>query len=403
MAIYAKAFNHIRDFFRAYRLPILLTLALRMGYSIWSAIIWVMLDPAFPRSAATVWETYYHLTPSTTLAGRAFIDVWLRWDAVHYMNIAAFGYGGVGPGDSVFFPLYPYLAGFLARLGGINVTLAGLLLSSLATLLLLICLWELCLALFADRALARDALLLLALYPTAFFLHAPFTDALFLLCSVSAVLLMLRHQPLLAGLLACAAGLARPQGVLLLLPLGVMLAQKLLRERRLPRWQEITGLVLVPLGFLAYILWRSSAGLSGLASSLQTHSNVRFQNPLATLYTAIQRVISAPRGIEISELVSVLLFLAILIWMVAQPRFRAQPALLLYAAITWLLITSKTTIGGAPLQSANRYVLHMFPVFIGLAALLQNAHPNLRRAVLLFFPALGMVCAALSALWIFVG
>ena|SRR5271157_3379001 len=135
---------------KKYKFPIILTLALRIGYSLWLAFIWFFVDKSFPSTPIALWENYYHLTRSSTLISRSFIDVWLRWDAVHYMNIAAFGYRGVGVGDTVFFPLYPYLVGELSKIVLVNVTLMGILVSSFATMVALICFYELVLILFND-------------------------------------------------------------------------------------------------------------------------------------------------------------------------------------------------------------------------------------------------------------
>jgi len=100
-------FSALSHFYKKYRFQILLILGLRIGYSLWLAIVWLVIDQYIPLSEGVLWETYYNLERSSTLLGRAFIDVWLRWDAVHYMNMAAFGYEGVGVADTVFFPLYP--------------------------------------------------------------------------------------------------------------------------------------------------------------------------------------------------------------------------------------------------------------------------------------------------------
>ena len=386
---------------KKYQFPIFLALGLRIVYSLWSAVVWWMVDSAFPLTSTALWETYHNLTRSSTLPGRALIDVWLRWDAVHYMNIAAFGYKGAG--DTVFFPLYPVLVGGLARITTLNVTLVGILVSSLAALLLLVCFYDLVLCLFEDAALAKWSVGLFALYPTALFLHAPFTDALFLLCSVASILMLVRKKPVLAGVFACAAGLTRPQGMLLIIPMLVVYIQTHWRDRQLFQWREALGLVIAPLGFGAYSLWRASFGMADMVQSLEQYSNVRFQDPLTTLFKAAAAIVQNPSLIEISELVSVLLFLAILIWMVTRPQFRQHPALLLYSAATWLLITSKTTIDGSPLQSANRYVLHIFFVFVGLAFLLLKFPDRHRKMIVLIFSVLGMIVATLSALWVFVG
>jgi len=77
-------------FYKNYQFQIWLVLGLRIGYSFWLAMVWFVIDRYIPLSEGVLWETYYNLERSSTLLGRAFIDVWLRWDAVHYMNIAEF-------------------------------------------------------------------------------------------------------------------------------------------------------------------------------------------------------------------------------------------------------------------------------------------------------------------------
>src|ERR1700730_34269 len=76
-----------------------------------------------------------------------WLNVWNRWDAIHYQNIAQNGYQAIGEGRFllVFFPLYPLLVrlvAFLARdyvlsafiVSGIASVVAGWLLKRLATL-----------------------------------------------------------------------------------------------------------------------------------------------------------------------------------------------------------------------------------------------------------------------------
>jgi len=193
---------------------------MRVSLSLWLALIWIVLDKYIPTSESVLWETYYNLERSSSLSSRAFIDVWLRWDAVHYMNIEEFGYKGVGVGDTVFFPLYPYLVGLLSKLTAINLTLVGIFTSSFATMIALIFLYELVIELFNNKDLAKWSTICLAFYPTAFFLHAPYTDALFLSLSIGSILMMVKKKPLIAGWLVFFAGLTRTQGILFIYPNG---------------------------------------------------------------------------------------------------------------------------------------------------------------------------------------
>ncbi len=79
-------------------------------------MIWLIVDRNFQSSDIFIRETYKNLTPSSTIIGRGLLDVWLRWDAVHYMNLARYGYSITNIGDFNYPPLYPYLTGIIARL-----------------------------------------------------------------------------------------------------------------------------------------------------------------------------------------------------------------------------------------------------------------------------------------------
>ncbi|MDO9087152.1 MAG: mannosyltransferase family protein [Anaerolineaceae bacterium] len=395
--------SNLSQFYKNYRFQILLVFGLRIGYSLWLGIFWFFIDKYFPLSEQALWETYYHLSRSPSLIGRAFIDVWLRWDAVHYMNIAEFGYEGVGLGDTVFFPLYPYLVGGLSRMISFNVTLVGIIVSSIATLFASIFFYELVNELFNDKRLAKWSTACLVLYPTAFFLHAPYTDALFLVTSIASILMMVRKKPIMAGLFACAAGLTRAQGVLLLIPMVIILFQDHIHNKKFINWGELVGLIITPLGFGAYSFYRMKIGVAGFLETYQTHSNVDFQFPLTNIYIGINGILNRPTILEISELISVLLFLALLIWMVTQKKFCKHIAIMAYSISTWLIITSKITLWASPFQCSNRYILHIFFAFVGMAALLLKLSYRKQKFVILFSIISGLILITMYGLWLFIG
>lgn len=399
MKNFLSALSH---FYKKYKFQILLVLGLRIGYSLWLAIVWFVIDQYIPISEGVLWETYYNLSRSPTLLGRAFIDVWLRWDAVHYMNIAEFGYEGVGVGDTVFFPLYPYLVGGLAKLTFMNVTITGILVSSIATLFALIFLFDLVVELFQDERLAKWSTVCLAFYPTAFLLHAPYTDALFLSLSIGSILMMARKKPIVAGFFVCLAGLTRAQGILLLIPMIIFYIQNHYQNRKYLIWRELLGLIFAPLGFLGYSYWRMQLGVGSIFETYQSHSNAGFRIPTTNIILSIENLINKPSLLVISELFSVLFFLAILVWMCTQDRFQKHIAILVYSFSTWVLITSKTTYWASPLQSANRYVLHIFFVFVGLASIFLSSSKKKQNLLLLFF-MINLFLILLYSIWIFIG
>jgi Gpi18-like mannosyltransferase len=398
-----KILSALSQFYKKYQFQILLVLGLRIGYSLWLAIVWFVIDKYFPLSEQALWETYYHLSRSPSLIGRSFIDVWLRWDAVHYMNIAAFGYEGVGLGDTVFFPLYPYLVGTLSRLSTLNVTLVGIIVSSIATLFASIFFYELVIELINDKRLAKWSTACLALYPTSFFLHAPYTDALFLFTSIASILMMVRKKPILAGLFACAAGLTRAQGFLLIIPMIIFQIQDFTGDKKFIKWRALLSLNIALIGLGLFTVWRMKTGAIGFFETYHAYSNVEFRFPFVNIFIGINRLIKSPSILEFSELFSVLLILSILIWMFIQKEFRKNLAIMMYSLATWLLITSKFTLWASPFQCSNRYILHIFFAFVGIAAIILKLSERKQKLIILLTLTISLVLSTLYGLWIFIG
>ena len=65
---------------------------------------------------------------------------WANFDGVHYLSIAERGYAQY---EQAFFPLYPIIIGFVARLFHNDFVLAGMLISHVSFIASLIFLWKL--------------------------------------------------------------------------------------------------------------------------------------------------------------------------------------------------------------------------------------------------------------------
>jgi mannosyltransferase PIG-V len=148
------------------------------------------------------------------------------WDGVWYRRIASHGYLLV-PGrqsDPAFFPLYPLVLKLVESVG-LPVAVAGVLLSNLLFLAALLAVDALTTELF-DRELARRATVLLAVFPTTYVCSMIYPESLVLLASALTGLFAVRRRWGACAATAAIAALARPEGVLLLLPvLGCLLAQ----------------------------------------------------------------------------------------------------------------------------------------------------------------------------------
>jgi hypothetical protein len=179
------------------------------------------------------------------------LSYWANWDGVHFVQIAQHGYATEQ--QTSFFPLYPLLVRPLTWLG-LSATIAGMVLSLVASFFAFFFFYELARSLRGERV-ARWATIALALFPTALFLNAVYSEALFLALSGGCLwALYVKHDPLNAGLLGYFAALTRSFGVLLVLAVG----WEWLRHRREYGWGGLVGVAapLVGLATYSFYLWR---------------------------------------------------------------------------------------------------------------------------------------------------
>jgi Mannosyltransferase (PIG-V) len=120
------------------------------------------------------------------------LDLWNRWDADHYLRLAEVGYVRSSPPPNtddplyiVFLPFFP-LAVHIVSLVLQNFVLSALVVSFAASVGAGYFLFRL-VALDADEAAAWRAVILLFCFPTAYYLAAPYSEALFLFAVLASV------------------------------------------------------------------------------------------------------------------------------------------------------------------------------------------------------------------------
>ena len=146
------------------------------------------------------------------------LNSWAHWDGLWYIRIATQGYYDVQ--SAAFFPLYPLLIHLVTLvLGQSHVVVAALLISNLGTLGAFIGFALLAANEEGGSEASWRALRMLVAYPLALFLIAPYTEGLFLAFVVAALFCARRGVWRWAALWALLAGLTRPTGVALVLPL----------------------------------------------------------------------------------------------------------------------------------------------------------------------------------------
>ena len=337
------------------------------------------------------------------------LNYWAHWDGAWYSEIATDGYGGRSPTSTAFFPLYPMLMRLGISLGG-GPALWGVLISLLATPVALFFLYRIAENLYDSRA-ARAATLALAFFPTAFFLNAVYSEALFLALSAGAVwATLVRRNLLLAGLLGSLAAATRNLGVILLLPLFL----EWLRYRREFGLRGLAGLALVPAGFLGYagFLWGRFGDPLVFARQQDEYWGRELTNPFTTLGDAWQaardgaRYLFDPRTLFLNTSATPALeasntlnfaFLIFFLGLLAVGFVVLPPGLSLYNLIV-VLLPVLTPAPSFPLMSLPRFMLAAFPVFLVLGYLLSRVRPVLVLWLLLSTGA-GVALTTLFTTW----
>lgn len=181
--------------------------------------------------AAYAATLFFTTTPGATSA-EGFLNIWERWDARHFLVAAEYGWSGakaIEARTAAFFPLYPLGIRGLAALG-ITPVLGALMISAAASVVATAFMIKL-----ADRDIGagagRRAGLYLLLFPTAVFLLAPYSEALFLAGVIPAFYFARRGRWLMATVPLTVATSTRFAGVFLIAGLAVELTVQLWRKR----------------------------------------------------------------------------------------------------------------------------------------------------------------------------
>lgn len=147
-----------------------------------------------------------------------------QWDGLWYRLVAIEGYEG-STAKAAFWPLYPWTIRAVHNLFGISYEAAAYLIANICFGVALLLLYRL-LILDFDRKIAGTAIWAIAIFPTAFFFTAAYTESPFLMLLVGALLAARQRQWWLAGVVGALAALTRSYGMFLALPFAVLMWQQ---------------------------------------------------------------------------------------------------------------------------------------------------------------------------------
>ena len=321
------------------------------------------------------------------------IDVWARWDSDWYLLIAQEGYSDSPSSTPAFFPLYPGLVAALGRLLAGHYVLAGVLLSLAACAVAFVLLHRLALDLLGADG-ARRAVLYLAVFPTALFLGAVYSESLYLALALGSFLLAERGRFLGAGVVAGLALLTRPVGIALLPALAILAWRSSDRRRAL-----LGVAAAVPLASVYPVLlglWIGEPFAPLRAQEGIWERTLSWAGPFGGLWKGVAALADADPArtltLNVQQLAFTVLFvgLAVLAWR----RFGAPYGLF---ALVSLAIPLSFPAERFPLLSMSRFGLVVFPLVLALAAL--GARRRLHEAIVAVSALLLGVAVVQWALW----
>jgi hypothetical protein len=334
------------------RTCLLVFVGVRVGLSLLSVVGVHLVDPFAPVDVPG-WPTV-----PATLGWHNLWDATVRQDALWFLRIATDGY--VSPdGSAAFFPLFPFAIRVVAWLPGVSPVGAALMIANASFVGALIVLHALTRLEFAgDGAdeLARRTVLFLAIFPTAFFFMAPYTESPFLLLSVAAFWCARRDRWAWAAVFGGAAALTRSIGVLVALALLVE-ALSGWREGKppLPRLVAAAAAGLAP---LLYLAWWKAVHDDGWAP-LRAQGN--WGRELTSPLTTIGRSLRYANEFGSYWMIDVLIVSVVVIAVVAGIRW-LRVSYLVYAMAS-LLLPLANPFPARPLMSMPRFVIVIFPAF----------------------------------------
>jgi len=293
----------------------------------------------------------------TTLSRESFpgwMEIWNRWDAVHYLALAEHGYVATGEGrvSLVFYPLYPglvHLAAFLTQnylaaafvVSGIASVGAGLLLKRLARL-------------DSGEEVAQNAVWFLFIFPTSYFLHIGYTESLFLALTLACFLAARSGRWAIAGVIGMFACLTRVNGLILMPALALEAFSQYRTARRINwRWLWIG---IMPVGFIAYLLinYHVTGDFFAFSKIMEEHWFKKLKPPWIGIRDVWLRI---PDDVTegLHEFFYIVLVFVCTIWC----WWRSRPSYAIWMTCNWLLINSTSFVLSVP-----RYALTLFPIFI---------------------------------------
>ena len=321
-----------------------------------------------------------------------------RFDALWFLRIAASGYR-TSDGSAAFFPLYPIATRVVSSVLGGRPLAAAILVSNAATFGAFCVLYFLSTSEFSER-IARTTVLYVALFPTAVFLFAPYSEALFLLLTLTAFWGARRHRWWIAAAAGILAALTRNVGVLLV---PALLVEAFLQWRRkeIRLAPALLGALAPVLGTIAYLgYWRARSGDWLAPVHVQSGWERHLSSPTSTILRGTGEAFRwfgvFAGGYHLLDWLLFVPFVAALVY----SAWRLRPTYVAYLGLS-LLAPLMFIFAQRPLMSLPRFEVVMFPAFWAFAEATERGWLPRTAMIALFAGGLGLF-TLLFANWYYI-
>lgn len=330
---------------------------------------------------------YYKSTPeSITLYQRLYLSWVTYWDSGHYVAIAEHGYNFP---QQAFFPLWPLVIKIFSFVFGFYT--ASFLLSFILGLTTFVLFYFLAVRLIG-KSPARYALILFAAFPSTMFLHAGYTEGLFLTLTLLSFLMLEKKLYLPSAIFAGLTTMTRLAGV------GITAAYLILKQ---PFLKKIIYMLISVSGLLFYILFLQIIFGNGFLfidaqkSWCQSAGHCQLRFPLTMIFEYGRLVlmgwIRPSLSFAFIDWSSSVTFLALLfiVWR------RLNKIYFVYSLLVIIL----------PLMSGSmvgmvRYVLVAFPVFFVAPLVIRSKILLIIICILLLLLELRLITFFTNRMWV---
>ncbi len=320
---------------------------------------------------------------------------WANFDGKHYINIAQFGYQRF---DFAFFPLYSLLILALTKISSLHFIPAGIIISLSAFIGAIYFIYKITLIDF-NKKTASLAIFLLTFFPLSFFYHSVYTDALFLCFTTGSFYFARKKQWFWAGIFGGLATATRLTGMAIIPALAIewylqnRTSKKKITELIIPFLKKAAfPLTLAASGFIAYTLYLHINYGNWLLfqQSMSAWSQDKFIFPPQVIFRYLKIFFTVSPAIfeywiAVLEFVSFFAYIILAVYVLKKIRISYG----VFMLVLLMLVTFTGTLAGNP-----RYILHLFPGFIGIAILVKDKMA-LRYTLTVVFIALGFILTAI--------